>query len=359
MRDPLSDLDGPDDADPSPPPLDLVVPEHLGGERLDKALALLAARADLSRTAVAGLIAAGCLIAADGSVVASVRRKVKPGERYRLLLPAPVDAEPSPEAIPLIVLYEDGDVIVLDKPAGMVVHPAPGAERGTLVNALLHHCGDTLAGIGGTRRPGIVHRLDKDTSGVLVVAKTATAHAGLSAQFAARTVHRRYLALARGVLDPQSSRHRVRAGLSRLKDPERLRLEAPIGRHPSDRKRMAVVADGRHAASQFAVVAAFAPAACLIECRLETGRTHQIRVHAAHLGHALIGDPVYGRGAPPKHPDREAHGALAGFPRQALHAAELGFVHPTTGQALHFSAPLPEDMAELLAILRRSALGLR
>jgi 23S rRNA pseudouridine1911/1915/1917 synthase len=317
-------------------PLHVVLPE---GGRLDKALAAaVPPDAGLSRSRLRGLIEAGA-VAGPGGTVTDPGARVKSGEAWRVDLPAPVPAAPLAQAIPLAIVHEDADLIVVDKPAGMVVHPAPGAPDGTLVNALLAHCGDSLSGIGGERRPGIVHRIDKDTSGLLVAAKTDRAHQGLSALFAAHDIERAYLAVVRGVPDRASARLMGLPGVSA--DGPWIRIEAPIARHRTDRKRMAVVQGGRRAVTRLRVVEAFAGAA-LVECRLETGRTHQIRVHMAHVGHPIIGDPVYGRG-----------GATA-FPRQALHAAVLGFVHPVTGATLRFESPLPPDMGHLLVSFRRN-----
>ena len=313
----------------------------------------------LSRSRIGQLIAAGALTGPDGATVAEPARKVKAGERYRLALPPPADPEPRPEAIPLAIAYEDEHLIVVDKPAGMVVHPAPGAETGTLVNALLAHCGASLQGIGGTRRPGIVHRIDKDTSGLLVVAKTEAAHAGLSAQFAAHSVERRYLAVAWGAPDRADPRL---AGLPRVEWEAEgtLRIEAAIARHRVNRKRMAVSPAGRRAVTRMRVLERFGPAerpvASLIECRLETGRTHQIRVHASHIGHALVGDPVYGRARSPAGSTcpEDLRALLLGFPRQALHAHTLGFTHPKTQTRINLSATIPPDLHYLLMALRRN-----
>ncbi len=355
-------------------PLELTVTGALAGERLDKALAALAADTPgtpaLSRSRIARLIAEGAVTGEAGETVTEASRKVKPGEVYTLEIPPPEPIEPEPEDIPLAIAYEDAELIVVDKPAGMVVHPAPGAERGTLVNALLHHCGDSLSGIGGARRPGIVHRIDKDTSGLLVVAKSEAAHAGLAAQFAAHAVERRYLALLWGAPDRASARLAGLAGVS-FEDGGRLRIEAPIARHPGDRKRMAVVAGGRRAVTRLHVMERFgaqvaqdgrgAPFASLAECRLETGRTHQIRVHAAHVGHPLVGDPVYGRprAAAARDIGPEIATSLAAFPRQALHAAELGFRHPVSGERIRLESPLPADLRDLVAILRRNPSHMR
>jgi len=338
----------------------LTVTDAQAGQRLDKALALLAAHIPgLSRSRIAQLIAAGAVTGNAGATVTEASRKVKPGERFTLDLPPPVAIEPEPEDIPLTVIHEDADLIVIDKPAGMVVHPAPGALTGTLVNALLHHCGDSLAGIGGALRPGIVHRIDKLTSGLLVVAKTAAAHAGLSAQFAAHDLERRYLGLAWGAPSRADPRLAGLPGIS-FEPGGWVRIQAALARHPVDRKRMAVAPQGRHAVTRLRAIEAFgppeAPFASLIECRLETGRTHQIRVHATYAGHALVGDPVYGRARvlSPKTVAPEVSAALREFPRQALHAATLGFRHPVSGVTMSFTVELPSDFRDLVAILRRN-----
>lgn len=262
---------------------------------------------------------------------------------YVVSAPPPRAAEPEPEAIPLAVLFEDADIIVVDKPAGMAVHPAPGSETGTLVNALLHHAAGRLSGIGGVARPGIVHRLDKGTSGVMTAAKTDRAHAGLSALFARHDIEREYLALTRGAPEPRWGE-----------------VETLLGRSPSDRKKMAVLkSGGRRALTRYAVERTWGPAerpqdkpwAGRVRCRLETGRTHQIRVHLAHKGAPCLGDPLYGSGLPAA-AVREAV-AQAGLARQALHAAVLGFTHPVTGEALRFETPPPEDMLRVAAALDR------
>ena len=338
--------------------VELVIPPDAAGQRLDRTL-VAAQGLGLSRSRINQLIAAGALTGPDGATVAEPARKVKAGERYRLALPPPSDPAPRPEAIPLAIVYEDEHLIVVDKPAGMVVHPAPGAETGTLVNALLAHCGDGLTGIGGARRPGIVHRIDKDTSGLLVAAKTEEAHASLAAQFVARTIERRYLAVAWGA--PGRADPRL-AGLPGVGfEPEGwIRVEAPIARHRTDRKRMAVAPGGRRAVTRLRVLERFGPAerpvASFLECRLETGRTHQIRVHCSHIGHALIGDRVYGRARQPAAsawPD-DLRAALLGFPRQALHAATLGFSHPKTQTRINLCATIPPDLHHFLMALRRN-----
>ncbi|RZJ03263.1 MAG: RluA family pseudouridine synthase [Brevundimonas sp.] len=315
-----------------------------GGVRLDKALTDIFPT--LSRARLQTLLAEG-VVTRDGVPVSGASGKAQPG-LYAVALPAVVSAIPQPEAIPLTVLYEDAHLIVIDKAAGMAVHPAPGSETGTLVNALLHHCAASLSGIGGVARPGIVHRLDKHTSGVMVAAKSDAAHAGLSALFAAHDIERTYIALTRGALRPDHGR-----------------IISNLGRSTGDRKKMAVLSSGgREAITDYVVEEVFGaspqkgsrpaapPMAARIACTLHTGRTHQIRVHMASKGAPLLGDPVYGTGSP-ANPVREAI-AAAGLSRQALHAAILGFVHPITGEALRFETPPPEDMRllqELLAAL--------
>ncbi len=338
--------------------IDLEIGATQAGLRLDRALADAAHAAGLalSRSRIGQLIAAGAVEGPEGAVSGSA--KVRKGDRYRVALPPVVEAEPRPEAIPLTVAYEDEDLIVVDKPAGMVVHPAPGAATGTLVNALLAHCGESLTGIGGVQRPGIVHRIDRDTSGLLVVAKTGAAHAGLSAQFAAHTVERRYLALLWAAPDRSDPRLAGLPGVS-FEDGGWVRIETGIARHRIDRKRMAVTPGGRRAVTRLRVIERFGqadrPIASLVECRLETGRTHQIRLHASHIGHALIGDPVYGRNRPPPAGacPEAIRAALTGFSRQALHAETLGFTHPVTGSDVKLSATIPADLNYLLMDLRR------
>lgn len=326
--------------------------------RLDKALARdVPEAAHLSRSRLARLIAEGA-VRRGRETLTDPRTRVAEGECIEIALPEPEDAAAGPEPIPLSVVHEDADLVVIDKPAGLVVHPAPGNPRGTLVNALLHHCGATLSGVGGARRPGIVHRLDKDTSGLLVVAKTDAAHHGLAAQFEAHSVHRRYVAFCHGAPDPGDPRLRGLRGVS-LRDGW-LSLATHIDRHPGDRQRRAVsFGRGRHAVTHLRVDERFGSpsAAARVTCRLETGRTHQIRVHLAYAGHPLIGDPVYGgrRRASARALGAEAAAAADAFPRQALHAAELGFRHPVTGREMSFSSPLPDDMAALEAVLRGPA----
>ena len=314
--------------------------------RLDRALARdVPGEEALSRTRLSRLLDEGAVTRAGAPL--GPRDAVRAGDALEIRLEV---AEPDalrPEAIPLAVVHEDADLIVIDKPAGMVVHPAPGSPSGTLVNALLHHCGATLSGVGGVARPGIVHRIDKDTSGLLVAAKTDRAHRGLAAQFEAHTVDRLYRAVCHGAPSAGDPRLMGLPGVGA--EGGWIRVATGLARHRTERQRQAVSAGGRHAVTRLRVVEALGPAA-LIECRLETGRTHQIRIHMAHLGHPLLGDPVYGgrRRLPAGAPE-----AAAAFARQALHAARLGFEHPVTGQAMAFEAPPPADMAALIAALRR------
>jgi 23S rRNA pseudouridine1911/1915/1917 synthase len=321
--------------------------------RLDKALARdTPAEWDLSRSRLARLIAEGS-VSRDGTALTDPKVRVQEGQTITIALPPLVEADDAPEAIPLAVVYEDADLIVIDKPPGMVVHPAPGTADGTLVNALLAHCGDSLSGVGGARRPGIVHRIDKDTSGLLVVAKSDRAHHGLAAQFERHDVDRHYIAIVHGAPDPADPRLRGLPGVA-AEAGGVLRIATQIGRHPTDRQRQAVLASGgRHAVTRFRVVERFGhpPAASMIDCWLETGRTHQIRVHLTHAGHALIGDPIYG-GHRKLSPRAPGAAEAAGFPRQALHAATLGFLHPVTGAAMSFASPMPPDMSDLALALR-------
>jgi 23S rRNA pseudouridine1911/1915/1917 synthase len=316
----------------------LVIAAEDDGARLDR---VLAARIPaLSRSRLKALILAG-EVAIDGRTIRDPSERVKSATTVTVTLPPPEDAGPAPEAIPLDIVYEDGDIVVIDKPAGLVVHPAAGHASGTLVNALIAHCGDSLSGIGGVKRPGIVHRLDKDTSGLLVVAKNDRSHRTLARQFAdhGRTgpLDRGYLAVVWGAPDrPRGT------------------VEAPIGRHPQSRDKQAICRDGRHAVTHWQVLERYQyvdgkPVASLIECRLETGRTHQIRVHMAHIGHPVMGDPVYATGFRTKSvrltPDAQA--ALAALERQALHAYLLAIEHPITGETLEFQSELPGDIARL------------
>lgn len=305
------------------------------GARLDKALAGLVPA--LSRDRLKALILEGHVSKASGMPVSNPSLKVAEGQSYQLSIPPATPAEAQPQDIPLNIAYEDQHLIVVDKPAGLVVHPAAGNLDGTLVNALLHHCAKggktSLSGIGGVSRPGIVHRIDKDTSGLLVVAKDDAAHEGLAKQFKDHSIHRRYLAIVRGLPAPPAGT-----------------VDTWIGRSERDRKKMAVQHEGRgkHAVTHYRVVEPLRSDAALVECRLETGRTHQVRVHMAHIGHTLLGDPVYsGRSTRFKKMMNEIS-----FARQALHAASLAFIHPITGIKLDFESALPADMQELLSQLR-------
>ena len=323
---------------PDVPIVITAAPEE-AGQRLDKFLADRIGT--ISRSRVKGLILDGFLLR-QGAVVADPAATVQAGAAYTLSPPPAAPAAPAAQAMNLPIIFEDAELLVLDKPAGLVVHPAAGNPDGTLVNALIAHCGASLTGIGGARRPGIVHRLDKDTSGLMVVAKTERAHTRLSAAFAARDIDRAYLALCWGLPAPASGS-----------------IEGAIGRDPRDRKRMAVVArNGKSALTHYQIIAGLGAAAALLRCRLATGRTHQIRVHLASIGHPLIGDPVYlkRRPAAAQHLAKGARDAALDFPRQALHAETLGFVHPVTGQSLHFAAPPPADFQQLLDDLQTGPL---
>ena len=323
--------------------------------RLDKALARdVPEAASLSRSRLAKLIADGA-VQVDGVVVVDPRFRVGAEAAIEIAVEVAEESHIGAEDIPLDVIFEDDDLIVVNKPSGMVVHPAPGTPGGTLVNALIHHCGETLSGVGGMKRPGIVHRIDKETTGLLVAAKSDRAHHGLAKQFADHSVERRYLALCYG--EPSSNDPRLRGikGAS-FEASNILRVQTFLGRHKTDRQRQAVSFEtGRHAVTRARIVQSLGtPAvAALLECWLETGRTHQIRVHMAHCGHSLIGDPVYGgrRKLSPKAVGETGVEAVASFRRQALHAATLGFVHPVSGDDMEFEAPMPADMQGLLRAL--------
>ena len=305
-----------------------LLPSH-SGWRLDRALA--DAVPTLSRERLKALIRSGALESLSSVAVRDPATKVRGGEVFQLTVPEPKPAHNVAQDIPLRVTFEDEHLLVVDKPAGLVVHPAAGNFDGTLVNALLHHCAGKLSGIGGVARPGIVHRIDKDTSGLLVVAKTDVAHEGLAKQFAAHSIDRRYLAVVSAV--PKASEGIV---------------DAPLARSAANRKKIAIVegSRGKRAVTHWRRLKILKDAA-LVECRLETGRTHQVRVHMASIGHPLVGDPVYGRSG-------KTHGKLLkelGFHRQALHATELGFTHPVTKHRLSFASPVPPDMQELIKAL--------
>lgn len=311
--------------------------------------------AALSRTRLARLLEAGA-VTVGGAVAGNPKASVEEGAEVVITVEEAEESHILPEDIPLDVLFEDAHLIVVNKPAGMVVHPAPGTPSGTLVNALLHHCDETLSGVGGMKRPGIVHRIDKDTSGILVVAKSDAAHHGLAAQFEKHEARRVYMALVHRVPDAADPRLRGVRGVS-FEPGNVMKITTQLARHRTDRQKQAVCfQNGRHAVTRARVVETFGspPAVALTECRLETGRTHQIRVHMAHAGHGLLGDPVYGgkrriaKGALPE----AAQAAVAGFARQALHAETLGFVHPVSTAPMEFRAELPADMQALLAALR-------
>lgn len=349
-----------------PTRLNLTVPPDAAGQRLDKWLA--DAGTGMSRSRLRYLIEDG-RVSLNGAPLRDASARLIAGAVYAIDLPPPAEAEPKAENIPLDVIFEDRHIVVIDKPPGLVVHPAAGSETGTLVNALLHHCGPELTGIGGVARPGIVHRLDKDTSGVMVAAKSEAAHTALTAMFAAHDIERVYLAVTRGGPRPLTGR-----------------IETQIGRSTTDRKKMAVIRDrhfradhwsddpsrggdlppaGKLAITNYRAIETFGrldaasaqPAAALVECRLETGRTHQIRVHLAHIGAPVLGDQTYGRHRWLKADGKgaafeRATALVKAFPRQALHAAKLGFIHPVTGQPLMFERPPPSDMITLIEALR-------
>ena len=305
-----------------------IAPEA-GGRRLDRALA--DAIPTLSRERLKALIGSGHVRDAAGTPVRDPSAKAQPGMAYEVRVPAPAAAHNEAQDIALDIVFEDDHLIVVDKPAGMVVHPAAGNFDGTLVNALLHHCAGQLSGIGGVARPGIVHRIDKGTSGLMVAAKTDAAHEGLAAQFARHSILRRYHAIVAGIPNPTDGT-----------------VDAPLARSSANRQKMAIVEEGRgkRAVTHYRLMEPLRDAA-LVECRLETGRTHQVRVHMTSLGHPLLGDPVYGR-------IRSGHRELLnrlGFQRQALHAAELGFLHPVAKGNLSFKSAIPSDMQELFRAL--------
>ena len=316
-----------------------IVPED-AGERLDKFLA--GRLPEFSRSRLAALIDQGC-ISCDGKTVNTASVKTKSGQHYTITIPEVAPSHIVAQDIALNIVFEDEHMLVLDKPAGLTVHPAPGHPDMTLVNALLAHCGDSLSGIGGVARPGIVHRIDKDTSGLLVVAKHDAAHAKLSAQLADRSLGRTYAALVWGVPKPAKGT-----------------ITGNVGRSPSNRQKMAVLkTGGKEATTHYKTLETFHDKLALIECNLETGRTHQIRVHCAHIGHPLVGDPVYGQSTASrlksgayKTLSDEARMALLAFDRQALHARELHLIHPETGKKMSFTCPIPEDMQRLISVLQ-------
>ncbi len=303
----------------------ITIDDTTAGQRLDRALSL--AVPSLSRTRVQALLEGGCIIV-DGQPASDGAKKTRLGQTFTIAIPAAEDPTPQGQDIALTIVYEDDDLLVIDKAAGMTVHPAPGNPDSTLVNALIAHCGASLSGIGGVRRPGIVHRLDKNTSGLLVAAKNDFAHAGLSRQLADRSLSRTYLTVVWG------------------RPPGDGRIDQPIARHPSDRKKMAIVPTGKPSITDYTWLKRVGLQASLVRCKLQSGRTHQIRVHMAAIGHNVVGDPVYGRRLTASL--KKQAPALANFPRQALHAAEIGFIHPRSQQGLQFSSQLPQDIATLL-----------
>lgn len=336
------------DPTPSTDPIDddaltLVVSDMSAGDRLDRVLAT--AWPQFSRTRLKALIEAG-EVTVDDQLVLDASHKVRAGAIITFTEPPAIDADPIPENIPLDIIYEDDDLLVINKDADMVVHPAPGHLTGTLVNAVLYHCGDRLSGIGGVKRPGIVHRLDRGTSGLMLVAKNDIAHIALQAQLSDRTLGRIYHCIT------------FKAPM-----PPKGQIDAPIGRHPTHRLKMTIAGkDGRQALTHYQTLETYGNAAAYIECRLSTGRTHQIRVHMASMGHPLWGDPLYGAAATTIRAALKRDGfdsgqieALLNFPRQALHAAEIHFVHPHTGTAHSYTAPAPDDFANLVEQLRVGA----
>ena len=308
--------------------VNVAIAPDMAGWRLDRALAALIPT--LSRERLKALISGGSVASGD-ALARDPATKVRPGSDYAVTIPAPTPAHNEAQDIPLDIVFEDDHLLVVDKPAGLVVHPAAGNFDGTLVNALLHHCAGRLSGIGGVARPGIVHRIDKDTSGLMLVAKTDRAHEGLAKQFADHSIERRYLAIVSGL--PRHLEGKV---------------DAPLARSAVNRQKIAIVPEGqgRRAVTHWRVLTPLNDAA-LIECRLETGRTHQIRVHMASIGHPLVGDPVYGK-------TRPSHGAILrelGFHRQALHAALIGFIHPVDRKSVRFESKMPDDLQRLFSIL--------
>jgi len=306
--------------------IEAIIAPTADGWRLDRALA--DAVPTLSRERLKVLIASGA-VTRDGQMVRDPAKRAAAGDRLSVAVPVPTLPHNEAQDIPLVIAYEDEHLIVIDKPAGLVVHPAAGNLDGTLVNALLHHCQGSLSGIGGVARPGIVHRIDKDTSGLMVAAKTDRAHEGLARQFHDHSIDRRYRAIVGGLPRPAEGK-----------------VDAPLARSATNRKKIAIVQGGKRAVTHFRTMERLRDAA-LVECRLETGRTHQVRVHMASIGHALLGDPVYGR-------TKGAQKALLetlGFRRQALHAAHLGFIHPVKSTALAFESDMPADMQELFTEL--------
>jgi len=325
-----------DDSPRPPRPVGPVAGDQ-AGTRLDKWLA--GAVADLSRERLKTLIKQG-RVRADGETITDPSYGVKRGQTFDVDVPEPISPIPKPQEIPLVIAYEDEAVIVVNKPAGLVVHPAPGNPDNTLVNALIHHCGDSLSGIGGVRRPGIVHRLDKDTSGLMIAAKTDAAHQALAADFAARRIDRTYLALVWGVPTPSAGK-----------------IEGNIGRSPKNRRKMAIVSrGGREALTRYKVQERFGDAASVVQCKLATGRTHQIRVHMTHIGHPIVGDATYGRAPARKLRSlpMDTAQAISDANRQLLHAATLGFRHPSTEAVMSFDSDLPVEFETIITKLKRT-----
>ncbi len=332
----MNELDNMTGLDPVDQTLTAEVSEEASGERLDRFLA--SAFPEHSRSRLKSLIQNGH-VANEGGTITDPSYRVKPEETLRLEIPESAPAEPQPENIPLKVVYEDAYLLVIDKPSGLVVHPAPGSETGTLVNALLYHCGDSLSGIGGVRRPGIVHRLDKDTSGLMVVAKTDAAHKGLAQQFEDHSLERAYQALVWGMPNPREGE-----------------IEGNIGRNPHDRKKMAVVnRGGKYALTRYRVIQPLNTFAALVECRLATGRTHQIRVHMSSIGNPVIADPLYGKGDHRwlKKAGEEVKQAVKNLQGQALHAYLIGFKHPISGKTLRFEGVIPCEINELIEKIKK------
>lgn len=320
--------------------IELMVPEGTIPKKLRQRLDQFLSQniEDLSRSRLQALIYEE-MVTLNERTITDPARRVKPEDKITVTIPPAENLDILPEDIPIEVVYEDDNLLVVNKPAGMVVHPAPGNNSGTLVNALMHHCGESLSGIGGVKRPGIVHRIDKDTSGLLVVAKSDQAHQGLSEQFANHSLTRKYQAIVWGLPSPTSGT-----------------VEGNLGRHPVDRKRMAVVKPphGKHAVTHFKTIKPLSMgSAALIECQLETGRTHQIRVHMTHIGHSLVGDPVYGKVSKSRTANlsQQAKALLQNFNRQALHAKTIGFQHPVTGEEILLESQISADMQQLLYTL--------
>ena len=316
--------------------------------RLDKALARNIPDRAISRSRLSKMIEQG-VVEVNGAVITDQKAKVFAEDEIVIHVPEALESHMLPEDIALNIIYEDDDVVVVDKPVGMVVHPAPGTPSGTLVNALLAHCGDQLSGVGGLKRPGIVHRIDKDTTGLLVVAKTDAAHQGLASQFEDRSIDRLYQAICFGVPSAADPRLMGLSGTS-FETGNQLKITTQLARHKTDRQRQAVVLqNGKHAVTRVRVIKELAGGvAALVECKLETGRTHQIRVHMSYAGHALIGDQIYSRRRKLAGPHSDV---AKEFPRQALHAASLGFRHPISGRDMYFKAPVPVDMLDLMSAM--------